>query len=452
MPCGTRVCVCRSLLLLLYLPVFGMSRTVAAAPVTSEPRNCQCPTVAHIARIAMRSAAHRTQQGGESSMPRKERRWSVRLVVADDDRPAARTTTRSSSLAAASPNANPYGGLVAVSSSSSSQPSAKQRQAHERTMMQWQTEWRATSDNAAAAAASTWSALTASVVAFGKRLMPFEQQQQERPAKKARRSFPVTRTAQFAPEDDYYYMDSEEDAVVVPKKRGTKGRRPHKTAPKAATAAATTGDYNHYRLSGGAMENKNQHPTTRAVSLVTMAVYDELESVLHVASQQQGSSSGDPTNETPPRVAYGDIGENFTLAGLASYSSVESSLVVGMRLVLGSRAKACPGCGGQRPDDNATEEHDKDDDDDDAPMIEICHVNNPCYRLNHVPWAARALKAVGGSMWCHPTQKKYGWWWSPQLPLNDVLHPGGRGYLCRVVKGGVVREGSAVTLVVPPSS
>jgi MOSC domain-containing protein YiiM len=368
------------------------------------------------------------------------------------------TTKKTSASPPQQPQTNPYGGLVEIASkkaTSKQKAAVKELQAtHGETMMRLQQAWRAAPPTESStpapepAAAGTWSSrMTDSVVAFGKRILPaaLSHELTQRPAKKTRLSFPVSGTAHFAPEDTYYYPDEEEDVatedpVVVGKgRKTTRTRATTRTTTKGATTTIT-GDYNHYRLSGGAQADKQQHPTTRAVSLVTMAVYDELESVL---------AAHDASGDESPRVAYGDIGENFTLCGMASLSS-EHSLRVGMRLCLGRSRGDCPSCGGQvQPRTEDAQEVDDEDDDEQGPppVIEICHVNNPCYRLHNVPWSARALRAVGGSMWCHPTLKKYGWWWSPHLPLNDVLHPGGRGYLCRVVKGGMVQDGSVVTLV-----
>lgn len=173
-------------------------------------------------------------------------------------------------------------------------------------------------------------------------------------------------------------------------------------------------DFNEYRLSGGAERDKNQPKESRAISLAVINTYDKLESLM-------SSIPGE-------KVYYGDLGENFLIDGPMSLADtvmkdtknkqmVTNQLRVGMKLNLGTNGA----------------------------MIEIRVVNNPCTRLGNVPWSERAKKFAGG-MYVHPTKKKYGWWWSPKLPLYDETHPGGRGLLCRVLKEGEVYENDAVTV------
>merc|ERR1712224_344984 len=95
----------------------------------------------------------------------------------------------------------------------------------------------------------------------------------------------------------------------------------------------------------------------------------------------------------------GSIGENLLLSGPAYEAGKD--LAVGTRLRLGEVA-----------------------------TIELTEANNPCFRLGFTSWAERA-KAKSGDKW----------WEHPDLPLSKEHHPGGRGWLCKVVVEGTVRPG-----------
>ena len=63
-------------------------------------------------------------------------------------------------------------------------------------------------------------------------------------------------------------------------------------------------------------------------------------------------------------------------------------------------------------------------------VLELTEANNPCYRLGFLPWAKHAKARFGEK-----------WWEHPDLPLRKEHHPGGRGWLCKVVVEGTVRPG-----------
>ena len=146
-------------------------------------------------------------------------------------------------------------------------------------------------------------------------------------------------------------------------------------------------DFNGYRSRGhaGLFE-----PGTldRAISVLTTDVYDELRRLL-------------PRTTVP----YGDLGENFLVAGPSRHDGRD--LRVGTRLRLG----------------------------DDA-VIELTEANKPCHRLQYLKWSGAAKRAIGVDRW----------WNEPACPLAPT-HPGGRGWLAKVVVPGRVRPGDAVTKV-----
>ena len=95
----------------------------------------------------------------------------------------------------------------------------------------------------------------------------------------------------------------------------------------------------------------------------------------------------------------GSIGENILLSGPAFEAGKD--LKVGTRLRLGEKA-----------------------------TLQVTEANNPCYRLGYTSWAKHA-------------QAKFGekWWEHHALPLSLQHHPGGRGWLCKVVVEGTVKPG-----------
>jgi MOSC domain-containing protein YiiM len=447
-------------------------------------------------------------------MPRKERQSTGVMLVAPTQPAEKDGDDGDDDDKEVTDDNNSHGGLVALPAADPAAQALKTKE-HEDKMMKLEetrrqnaaTLQKSTSSVAPTPARAKTSAspfsspagLKQRLFALGKRLIssPFSSKRSRKddaaddengePSSKRRRVgtettkqvYPITRTAKF----EEASSDDVEGKVSTP----TSAEESNGDAEPAATAAAATngtvngvagnGDYNHYRLSGGAERDKDQHPTTRAVSLAAMSVYDEIESFL---------ASTEKDNDSTAPIVYGDLGENFLIAGIPSLADTTSGgsnpaqLRVGMRLRFGGAAilsAPCPTCGAvakktdaapsDNLDDNATSEEKPMTTEGaeestsitspatavDAAIIEICHINNPCSRLENVPWSQRALTAVGGSMWGHhPTLKKYGWWWSPRMPLNDLVHPGGRGVLCRVVQGGIVREGDAVTLLATTSS
>ena len=99
----------------------------------------------------------------------------------------------------------------------------------------------------------------------------------------------------------------------------------------------------------------------------------------------------------------GDLGENIILDG-PGFLAGSGGLAVGSVLQFGST--------------------------DDGPTIELTEANSPCYRVAHCQWAAAAAKR-----W--PSKGQL-WRKDPDCPLSL---PGGRGWLARVLKEGVIRPG-----------
>ena len=122
----------------------------------------------------------------------------------------------------------------------------------------------------------------------------------------------------------------------------------------------------------------------RAVSIATVAAYDDLRLELPTAN-----------------VANGDCGENFVL------DFPPAQLSVGTKLQLGAKV-----------------------------VVQIAEENKPCLKLNNLAWAGHAAHR-----W--PQKNKY-WWKDAACPLNDR---GGRGWLARVLTTGVVRQGDVVTVI-----
>ena len=147
-------------------------------------------------------------------------------------------------------------------------------------------------------------------------------------------------------------------------------------------------DYNHYRSQGDSSRGFAPCTNDRAVMLVCDGVYSALRQALPSAAAE--------------RVMDGDLGENLLLAGPAYEEGRD--LHVGTRLRIGATA-----------------------------TLELTEANNPCYRLGFLPWAEQALATFGEK-----------WWEHPDLPLSKEAHPGGRGWLCKVLVEGVVRPGDAV--------
>jgi len=161
-------------------------------------------------------------------------------------------------------------------------------------------------------------------------------------------------------------------------------------------------DFNEYR------SNRAPQPVhERAVSLCALDTYSRLRKMM------PNISDG---------IADGDLGENILIQGPPSRAALgetapsEEGFRVGMQLRFSSGAE-----------------------------IELCHINNPCYRLANVPWNAAAKEAFD---WTSASTDKKGWWLHPKLPLNVDANPGGRGWLAKVVKEGDVRVGDEVVVVV----
>ena len=147
-------------------------------------------------------------------------------------------------------------------------------------------------------------------------------------------------------------------------------------------------DYNHFRQSGYFSKDWGFSAGTndRAVSLSTVDAYNALRRML----------------PADVRVDDGDLGENIILDG-PGFPAGSGGLAVGSVLEFGSA-------------DGAT--------------IELTEANSPCYRVAHCQWAAAAAKR-----W--PSAGKL-WRKDPDCPLSLS---GGRGWLARVVKEGVIRPG-----------
>jgi hypothetical protein len=169
----------------------------------------------------------------------------------------------------------------------------------------------------------------------------------------------------------------------------------------------TIADFNGYRQRGDSSRGFAPGTPDRAVMLVCDSVYDELRAALPDVT-----------------IPAGSIGENLLVSGPAFRAGMD--LAVGTRLRVG---------------DTAT--------------IEITEANNPCYRLRCVlcgagDGVAEVLKVrlmtdgrLGYTTWAKQAEAKYGekWWEHRDLPLSLEHHPGGRGWLCKVVVEGTVKPG-----------
>ncbi|KAL1499198.1 hypothetical protein AB1Y20_013706 [Prymnesium parvum] len=150
-------------------------------------------------------------------------------------------------------------------------------------------------------------------------------------------------------------------------------------------------DHNDYRTTGHTGRFEACTPD-RAVSLVTEATYSMLRAKLPGI-----------------KISDGDLGENLLVSGPALEEGVD--LRVGSRLKLGTAE------------------------------IELTEANKPCYRLGFLPWARDAQKLYGETWWTHP-----------ELPLDHETHPGGRGWLAKVVVEGRTKKGDEVINVSHSSS
>lgn len=143
-------------------------------------------------------------------------------------------------------------------------------------------------------------------------------------------------------------------------------------------------DFNAYRAKG---HRGRFQPGTRdrAVSLVVVDSYERLYRALPFAIVQKG-----------------DLGENLLVNGPSCDEGVD--IQVGTRLQIG-----------------------------DSVVIEISEANSPCYRLGYLPWADEVCRRYGDK-----------WFKSNELPLSNSVHPGGRGWLARVLIEGEVKPGDTV--------
>ena len=121
----------------------------------------------------------------------------------------------------------------------------------------------------------------------------------------------------------------------------------------------------------------------RAVSIATVAAYDDLRLELPKA-----------------HVANGDCGENFILDLPPAQLSVRTKLRLGAKVV-----------------------------------VQIAEENKPCFKLSRLAWAGHAARR-----W----PQRRSWWTDAACPLHGQ---GGRGWLARVVTPGDVRQGDVVAVL-----
>jgi MOSC domain-containing protein YiiM len=115
---------------------------------------------------------------------------------------------------------------------------------------------------------------------------------------------------------------------------------------------------------------------------------------------------------TGTNICDGDLGENFILVG-PDWEASGMGLHVGTVLKLGEKV-----------------------------VIELTEANEPCYRMQHLPWAAAAKRVYGKSNTDPRFEEK--WWDGPSCVLSKE---GGRGWLARVLVEGEVAEGNVCTVV-----
>ena len=164
-------------------------------------------------------------------------------------------------------------------------------------------------------------------------------------------------------------------------------------------------DFNFFRTQGkpGEMEPGTKD---RAVSISTVSAYKLLQEQL------------DPTM-TIAKVEYGDLGENILLDGPlplqdSNKDITSNGIYVGAQLKIGS-------C-----------------------VLEITECNKPCYRFNTQSWAMH-----GKSLWgkTAPEGITQNWFKSPECPLNNIVNPGIRGWLAKViVEGDISKDDVAVKI------
>ena len=162
-------------------------------------------------------------------------------------------------------------------------------------------------------------------------------------------------------------------------------------------------DFNYFRTQGkpGVMEPGTKD---RAVSISTVSAYKFLQEKL------------DPT-QTTSKVEYGDLGENILLDGPLPLQDTDkdinsNGIYVGARLKIGT-------C-----------------------IVEITEANKPCYRFNTQNWAMHGKNLWGDTA---PENITQNWFKSPDCPLNNIVNPGIRGWLAKViVEGDITKNDVAI--------